>query len=1029
MRLGWIFASIVLLVLLAAPAHAAADDLADEFSVVNESNPVTWINRGVDFFNLGQTEDAIEAYDRAIALNSQYSAAWNNKGVALISQGKYDEAIQACDEAIRLYPEYASSWNNKGFALMSQGKYDEAIQAYDEAIRLDSEDATAWNGKGFALMRQGKYDEAIQAYDEAIRLDPEYATTWNNKGSALISQGKYDEAIQTCDEAIRLDPEYATAWNNKGFALINQGKYDEAVQACNEAIRLDPEFALAWNNKGLALYDLGNYDDALISFENALELDSNCVPAWNNKGCALSKLGGYDDALICFEKALEIDPNFVNAWNGKGEALYDLGRYDDALISHENALELDPNCVYAWNDKGNSLCGLGKYDDALICFDKALELDLKYVKAWNGKGAALDGLGRYDGALICFDKALELDPKYLNAWNGKGNALYGLGKYDDALICFENALKLDSKYVNAWNGKGLALYGLGNYDDALICFENALELDPKCVNAWNDKGLALYGLGNYDYALISFEKALELDPNFVYAWNDKGGALYKLGRYDDALVCLEKALEIDPYFVNAWNGKGVAFESLNRSVEAAMAYSLGRESELDSLTRIGIFATFLFVLAAAGYALSKRFRKYPISIIILSVNLLGFLAVMWLLSALFDFMLVGYFWVGGFLMIAISAALWSFSGFPLNPWMKQLVLSIENFEMCRSLRSAMKLAFGSLSIEDFEKSRTFFLPRMVLAFGFLAILAIIPVAGVFYFRFHLGTEISMVHFLEFAFLSIFLVGLFVTLPPILAAMLSKNLDRETRNILLFLQFGHLGISGLYLGLILWIFEIGSFAHQVQLGDIKFPISPQFLGVMMSLFLLAILIPYISGSKRASRWNVTLLEKERSWLEEILDVLDFPTPIHYVPKLQKILDEIKDDETISGQDGEFDRIESLYGAGVLGLDPRFRYRDFLTRQQGRIAEEIDQFIELGDQMEEIKETSRLYAEAYRHRRDEIVSMIEREAQFRPKFWITIAIILTPVLGQVLAILINWILKAMIESNFGGLITSPLVSPLP
>ncbi len=175
--------------------------------------------------------------------------------------------------------------------------------------------------------------------------------------------------------------------------------------------------------------------------------------------------------------------------------------------------------------------------------------------------------------------------------------------------------------------------------------------------------------------------------------------------------------------------------------------------------------------------------------------------------------------------------------------------------------------------------------------------------------------------------------------------------------------------------------------------------------------------------------MTLLEKERSWLEELLDVLDFPTPSLYVPKLQKILDEIKDDETISGQDREFDRIESIYGVGVIRLDSRFRYRDFLTRQQDRIAEKINQFEELGDQMEEIKENARIYAEAYQLRRDEIVSMIESEGQFRPKFWIALAIILTPVLGQILASMINLILKAMIDANLGGLIMSPLASPLP
>ena len=56
-------------------------------------------------------------------------------------------------------------------------------------------------------------------------------------------------------------------------------------------------------------------------------------------------------------------------------------------------------------------------------------------------------------------------------------------------------------------------------------------------------------------------------------------------------------------------------------------------------------------------------------------------------------------------------------------------------------------------------------------------------------------------------------------------------------------------------------------------------------------------------------------------------------------------------------------------------------------------------------------------------------LEREGKFKPKLWIVLAIILTPVLGQILAALINWILQAMIDTNLGGLITATPAFPIP
>ena len=116
MKLGWILASVVLLALLAAPDIAAADDLADEFSIENESDPdelnnVLTVGPAFGIFNESDPDE------------------WNNKGYALYLQGNYDEAIQDYKEAIRLDPEFVWPWYNKGLAFEKQGKYDEAIKA------------------------------------------------------------------------------------------------------------------------------------------------------------------------------------------------------------------------------------------------------------------------------------------------------------------------------------------------------------------------------------------------------------------------------------------------------------------------------------------------------------------------------------------------------------------------------------------------------------------------------------------------------------------------------------------------------------------------------------------------------------------------------------------------------------------------------------------------------------------------------------------------------------------------------------
>ena len=188
----------------------------------------------------GRQNDALKYCNKTVELDPMCPYGWMNKGVVLFDLGEYDEAIEAFDEAISIWPDRDSSqaWSSKGVVLNSIGKYEEAIEAFDEAIKLDSKNGNAWNNKGNSLFSLGKYDQAIEAIDKAINIDPEYAVAWANKGDSFYLPGKYEKAIEAYDEAIKLDPKNAITWSNKGYLLHSQGNYDEARTAFNKSKEL-----------------------------------------------------------------------------------------------------------------------------------------------------------------------------------------------------------------------------------------------------------------------------------------------------------------------------------------------------------------------------------------------------------------------------------------------------------------------------------------------------------------------------------------------------------------------------------------------------------------------------------------------------------------------------------------------------------------------------------------------------------------------------------------------------------------------
>ena len=75
---------------------------------------------GVTLQDQGKLEEAIEAYNKALAIKPDYAEAYYNMGIALQDQGKLEEAIEAYNKALAIKPDYAEAYYNMGNALKSK---------------------------------------------------------------------------------------------------------------------------------------------------------------------------------------------------------------------------------------------------------------------------------------------------------------------------------------------------------------------------------------------------------------------------------------------------------------------------------------------------------------------------------------------------------------------------------------------------------------------------------------------------------------------------------------------------------------------------------------------------------------------------------------------------------------------------------------------------------------------------------------------------------------------------------------------
>lgn len=86
-------------------------EAAPQLVVGAELEAWQWSNKGVALGALGQTQEVLACYDRALEINPRLAGVWFNKGAVLFNNfQRYREALSCFEEVQRLgYPQVAQA--------------------------------------------------------------------------------------------------------------------------------------------------------------------------------------------------------------------------------------------------------------------------------------------------------------------------------------------------------------------------------------------------------------------------------------------------------------------------------------------------------------------------------------------------------------------------------------------------------------------------------------------------------------------------------------------------------------------------------------------------------------------------------------------------------------------------------------------------------------------------------------------------------------------------------------------------------
>ena len=144
---------------------------------------------------------------------------WAKLAEAYDLAGRNDDAINAYQQAIALKPDIPGYHNNLGNVQARSGKVDDARVSYTKSAGLDPPNAaTAWRNFGISLYNAGRLKEAVEPLKKASELDPKNPQVWYLLGAALVGSMETKKngdklefiiqpgTVEAYQKAVELDP-------------------------------------------------------------------------------------------------------------------------------------------------------------------------------------------------------------------------------------------------------------------------------------------------------------------------------------------------------------------------------------------------------------------------------------------------------------------------------------------------------------------------------------------------------------------------------------------------------------------------------------------------------------------------------------------------------------------------------------------------------------------------------------------------------------------------------------------------------
>mmetsp|Transcript_15099 Transcript_15099/g.35009 ORF Transcript_15099/g.35009 Transcript_15099/m.35009 type:complete len:566 (-) Transcript_15099:1716-3413(-) len=229
------------------------------------------------------------------------------EGNAFYKSKKFEEALAAYDEAIAIDPTCMTFLLNKAAVYFTQKKYDECIEECNKSLEVAKENMSPFEDRAKALTRCAKAYQKKKDLAKAIEMCKSAQLESYNKDTQRLLKSLELEKKKK-DKLDYQDESKAQEAKQRGNDFFREKNFPEAIKEYEEAVKRAPNDAAIRNNLSAALTKIMDFNGAKTQVEKALELDPAYTKAWARKGDIEMAFKEYHKAMESYKKGLEIEP-------------------------------------------------------------------------------------------------------------------------------------------------------------------------------------------------------------------------------------------------------------------------------------------------------------------------------------------------------------------------------------------------------------------------------------------------------------------------------------------------------------------------------------------------------------------------------------------------------------------------------------------------------------------------------------------------------------------------------------------------